>query len=79
MHENKIVKLVNTVKTYQELHRLSDGEIAELLGIDRSTWSYISNFKKDPGAKFFEGVGKIKELRMALYEYFCDEEPEKGG
>jgi transcriptional regulator with XRE-family HTH domain len=70
MPEQRLVKLIKTVKTYQELNHLSDGDLAKLLEIDRSTWSYIRNLKKDPGAKFFEGIGKVKELRMALYEYF---------
>jgi transcriptional regulator with XRE-family HTH domain len=74
MIEPRLERLVTIVKTYQELNKLSDGEFAVLLGIDRSTWSYISNFKREPGAKFFEGLGKVRELRMALYEYFSQDE-----
>jgi hypothetical protein len=72
---NRLEKLIQTVQSYQELHNLNDGELAELLGIDRSSWSYIRDKKHKPGNKFFDGLGKIPELRMAVYEYFSAGEP----
>jgi len=71
---NKNETIVKTVQAYQELHRLSDSALAELLGIAPSLWSRLRAFKRNPGAKFFRGIGKIKELRMAMYEYFSSED-----
>ena len=76
MSNNETV--VKTVKAYQELHKFTDSKLAELLGIDRASWSRIRSLKRNPGAKFFRGIGKIPELRMSLYQYFTSDEKGEG-
>lgn len=67
-------KLIKTIESYQELNNLSDTAFAKLIGVHYSLVSLVKSGKHNPGSKFFDGMGKIPELRMAVYEYFSADE-----
>jgi len=51
--------LVEAIKQKQGQAELTDGALSKLLGIDRSTWSYIKSGKRNPGMKFLSSVASI--------------------
>jgi len=62
-------KLIQAICTHQEDNSLSDHQLAELLGVDGSTWSYIKTGKRSAGPKV---LGAIARLFPHLNELVMD-------
>jgi len=59
--------LVEAVKKYQAEEEFNDSQLAQFLGIDKSTWSYIKSGKRKPGLKFLRAVvAKIPHLKSLI-------------
>jgi len=59
--------LIEAIKHKQKESDLTDNGLASILGIDRSTWSYIKSGKRNPGLKFLSAVANtFPELRTLV-------------
>ncbi len=68
--------LTEIVKSYQVAHALSDGKLANLLGIHRTTWLYIKSGRTTrPSERFLRAVGSaIPELLPQVIVYLTTPE-----
>lgn len=59
--------LIEVIRQKQKQQGLTDEALSKLLGIDRSTWSYIKSGKRNPGLKFFTAVAnQFPELKTLI-------------
>lgn len=59
--------LIEAIKQKQKQAELSDMALTKLLGIDRSTWSYIRSGRRNPGMKFLVAVAsKFPDLKTLV-------------
>jgi len=72
-------ELIEAIQKLQMLKRLSDTQFASAIDIDLSTWSKIKNGKAPPGGKFLRHLSRIRELRLAVYEYMNNPEVKEDG
>ncbi|HUW08799.1 MAG TPA: helix-turn-helix transcriptional regulator [Anaerolineae bacterium] len=62
--------LIEAVCTHQEDTGLSDQRLAELLGIDGSTWSYIKAGKRAAGPKVLGSIAReLPHLNHLIMDY----------
>ncbi len=66
--------LTEAIKAYQRKQGLSDGKLAELLGIHRTTWLFIKSGRTvRPSYRFVRLVGeKIPALRRQQRAYIAE-------
>ncbi len=62
--------LIDELVIYQGSQGLTDTDFAQLLGVDRSTWSYVRRRIKQPGVDFLSAVAqKIPHLQLHVFNY----------
>ena len=67
--------LIEAIKEKQRQNKLSDGALALILGIDRSTWAYIKSGKRKPGMKFLAAVAnQFPALKYLVDVEFYDKD-----
>lgn len=63
-------KIVKAVRAWQELHKMNDIALSEILDIDHSAWSLLRRGKRQPGLKFLKSVAKnMPALQAYILEY----------
>lgn len=68
-----IDNLVDALKRYQEQNKLSDGEFAQILQIDRSMLSYIKSYKRNPGPQTLRALAALSpEFHELVIDYMFD-------
>lgn len=73
--------LVEAVRQHQRREKLTDIALADLLGINHSTWSRIKSGDRRPGVKFLNAILRLyPELSPLVSQYIAnrnnhDEEP----
>jgi len=77
-------RLIREIQNYQALNGppgkvLSDAALSRSISMDVSTWSKIKNGKAPPGGKFLRHLSRIRELRLAVYEYMNNPEVKEDG
>ena len=62
--------LVDAIVSFQQEKGFSDGGLAALLGIDRSTLSYIKRGQRKPGGKFLGALAQaVPELQTHIMKH----------
>lgn len=65
--------LFDALKQHQEAKHLSDGQLALMLGINRSTLSYIKRGKRVPGAKVLRAISReLPELQPLVIDFMAN-------
>lgn len=63
-------RLIVELGQYQRDRGLTHGQMARLLGIDKSTYSYINSGQREPGLKVLRAIAKqIPDLQLLVFEY----------
>ncbi|WP_037563496.1 helix-turn-helix domain-containing protein [Sporolactobacillus terrae] len=66
------------LRDYLEIKKISDSQLAELIGVANSTVNRILNGKRNPGSKFISGIlMAFPDLKFEQLFYCIDELPKR--
>ena len=61
---------IKTVKEIQEKKKLTDKELAKLLGIDISLWNKLKKNHRNPSLRVLKAISNaLPELQLKIMEY----------